>query len=129
MVGGRDTITNATVGASVLTVSGFIPAISAIIGGAVAGYLQDDGARGGTKAGFVEGGVATLPYGILAVVAGGMVDPIPILGDLLVGSVVVIIAFLFLCLVFFGVTGGLIGGYIADEMADERKIDNKNWYE
>lgn len=115
-MGKGDTLQNAAVGAIATTVFYFIPVIQAIApiaGGSVAGYLQGEGAGGGMKVGGVKGLVMVIPAILLGIIAGGMLAGIPIIGELLAGSVAIIAIIIVAHSVALGVIGGLFGGIVS----------------
>ena len=116
MVGEGETIQNAIVGAIASTVFYFIPIIQIIapvVGGSVAGYLQKQGAGGGIKAGGIKGIVMTLPAILIGVIAGGILAGIPLIGELLTGSIAILVVIIVGHSVVLGVIGGLLGGVIS----------------
>lgn len=112
------TLQNASIGAAVSTVAYFIPVVNAIapiFGGFVAGLIQKRGAGGGVKVGSLKGLVMVIPGILLGVVASGILAGIPIIGDMLAGSIVVLVAVIVLHSVALGLFGGLFGGIIAGD--------------
>jgi hypothetical protein len=110
------TLTNAAIGAVVSTVAYLVPVVNLfapIFGGGVAGYLQHQGASGGMKAGSVKGFVMTIPAIGLGLVASGMLAQIPVIGDLLAGSIVLLVIIVVGHSVALGFFGGLFGGIIS----------------
>lgn len=115
-MGQGDTLINGTVGAIISTVLYFVPVVQAIApigGGLVAGYMQKGGAGGGIKAGGAKGFIMVLPAIGIGTVAANMVSGIPLIGDLLTGSLAILVIIIVIHSLFFGMTGGLIGGAIA----------------
>lgn len=115
-MGEGDTLQNATIGAVASTVFYFVPvvqAIAPIAGGILAGYLQHEGAGGGMKVGGVKGLVMVVPAILIGTIAGGMLAGIPIIGELLAGSVVIIAVIIVAHSVALGVVGGLLGGIVS----------------
>jgi len=118
MVGKGRTLPNAAVGAIATTVLYFVPVIQAIApiaGGSVAGYLQEQGPGGGMKAGGVKGLIMTLPAIFIGIIAAGVLAGVPIIGEILTGSIIIIVAIIVAHSVALGLVGGLFGGMIADE--------------
>lgn len=115
-MGQGDTLQNASIGAVATTVFYFIPVIQAvapIAGGTVAGYLQKQGAGSGMKVGGIKGIVMTIPAILIAIVAGGMLADMPVIGELLAGSVAIIVIIVVVHSVAFGLIGGLFGGLLS----------------
>jgi hypothetical protein len=65
-MGEGDTLLNAVIGAVVTVVLSFTT-VSPILGGAVAGYLQQESRRDGARVGAISGGIAFLPFILLVV--------------------------------------------------------------
>lgn len=114
------TWTNAVIGAVVTTIAYFVPvlnAIAPIFGGFVAGYLQKRGAGGGMKVGGLKGVVMTVPAIGLGVIAGSVLAGMPVVGELLAGSVAIVVVVVVLHSVVIGLVGGLFGGLLAGNEA------------
>lgn len=115
-MGRGDTLVNGTVGAVVSTILYFIPVVHVIApigGGFVAGYLQKQGIGGGMKAGFVKGFVMVIPAILLGAVAGNVLASIPLIGDLLAGSLTILVVVVVVHSIALGLMGGLVGGLVA----------------
>lgn len=109
------TLQNAVIGVVVSTVLFLVPVVSVVAplaGGATAGYLQKEGAGGGMKVGAVKGFLMVVPSLLIGAVATSIFVGIPIIGNLLAGSVVIIAVILTFYSIIVGIVGGLIGGII-----------------
>lgn len=110
------TWSNAVIGAVVTTVAYFIPVVNVVapvFGGFVAGYLQKRGAGGGMKVGGLKGLVMTIPAIGLGIIASGLMAGIPVVGELLAGSIVILVFIVVAHSVAVGLVGGLFGGLVA----------------
>lgn len=104
---------DAAIGAAITTVLYLVPGVnvgSPIIGGVVAGYLYRGGALGGVKVGSIIGVVMVLPAFLLGALASGLLARTPVIGDLLAGSLVVLVVIVVLHSLVLGALGGAIGG-------------------
>jgi hypothetical protein len=105
---------NALLGAVVTVVLSF-SGISPLIGGGIAGYLQQGTREDGTKVGAASGAIASVPalvvfalvfgFGFLGVLAGG---------DAAVGGGLFLVVVLTIAVVAIGISVGLsaLGGYV-----------------
>lgn len=110
------TWSNATIGAIVTTGAYFIPVlhvIAPVFGGFIAGYLQKQGASGGMKVGGLKGIVMMIPAIGLSILASGFLANIPLLGELMAGSLLLLVVIVVGHSVLIGLIGGLFGGLIA----------------
>jgi hypothetical protein len=131
-MGQGDTLLNALAGAAVTVVLSFT-GFSALLGGAVAGYLQDQGRGDGARVGAVSGAIATLPFVLLVVIvfgAFGLMSGTMMRGGMggpgMMGGGFGLLAFgLFLVLVVawnvgLGALGGYLGVYVGQEFREGR---------
>lgn len=117
-MGEGDTGLNAVIGAVVTIVLSFT-GFSPLLGGAVAGYLQRGYRGDGVRVGAISGGIAALPFLLIAFVFGGFIFAGPMMGRGLGipgGSVILVllaVVFALLWNVGLGGVGGYLGNYIA----------------
>lgn len=118
-MGEGDTLLNALIGAVVSVVLAFLP-FSTVLGGGVAGYLQNEPRKEGLRVGAISGAIAMIPIFLFVSLFGGMfffsmlgLGPRGLLGM----SFIFIIGLLFLVLytVALAALGGYLGAYIARE--------------
>lgn len=110
------TWSNATIGALVTTVAYFLPlvqVIAPVFGGFIAGYLQKQGVSGGMKAGGLKGIVMTIPAIGLGIIGGGILAGIPVIGEVVAGSIALLVVLIVAHSVAIGLFGGLFGGLLA----------------
>jgi hypothetical protein len=103
-------------GAIITKIAYLIPVlniIAPIFGGAVAAYVYSSGALGGMKAGFLKGILMGLPAIILGTVFASLLADIPVIGDLLAGSLGLFVLIIVIHSVTIGMVGGFIGGALA----------------
>ncbi|AKH97474.1 DUF5518 domain-containing protein [Halanaeroarchaeum sulfurireducens] len=108
----RDELWNAGIGAVVTIVLSFT-GFSALLGGGVAGYLQDVPPKRGAKTGAISGGIAVIPILLVFVVGFGLFLGQPsALG--IPGGLELAIIFLVMFPLLFAWTIGLsaVGGYL-----------------
>ncbi|NGM68971.1 DUF5518 domain-containing protein [Natronolimnobius sp. AArcel1] len=97
----------------------FIPVVqigAPLLGGATTAYIINRGPLGGLKSGFLKGLAMTFPAIILGVFFAGMVADVPFLGDLLAGSLIVLVGIIVIHSVTLGMIGGLVSGWIAQKV-------------
>lgn len=112
-MGEGDTLVNAAIGALVSVILSFLP-FAAILGGALAGFLQRRDVSGGAKVGALSGFLAAIPILLLLAVLGAFVPFTP--AELAVpSSIVLVVLFVVVVGYFVGASalGGAIGGYLA----------------
>lgn len=110
-----DTWLNAFVGAVVSVLLSFVP-LSPVLGGGVAGYLQEGDRRDCTRVGALSGLLAAVPLVLLFLAFGSFLlaaGPGQTAAFLLVLAVVVGL------FVGYGVLLGAVGGYVAAYLRDE----------
>ena len=118
---GEDFYLHALLGAVVTVVTSFIP-FSPLIGGAVAGYLHNEGAGRGTRVGLISGIFASLP---LAAVFFFMFT-IMSFGSLTTGEfagpmfVIIMIGFILLVAAVYILGLSAVGGYLGAMYAESR---------
>jgi hypothetical protein len=121
-MGKGDTLINAVIGAVVTLVLSFT-GFSPILGGAVAGYLQDETRTSGAKVGALSGALSFLPFlffgflffGIFLggpMMAGGMGVP----GG---PELFIVLFFVFPAFLVWNVGLGALGGYLAVYLREE----------
>lgn len=119
-MGRGDTLINAVIGAVVTIVLSFT-GISPVLGGGVAGYLQDESRRRGARVGAIAGAIAAVPFLLLMAfafvffLAGGAVG-LPGGVELLV-IVFVLLPFLLAWNVGLGALGGYLGTYVREDVS------------
>jgi ABC-type multidrug transport system permease subunit len=119
-MGEGDTLLNAVIGAVVTVLTSFVP-VSPVVGGAVAGYLQQ---RDGPTVGALSGAIAAIP---LLVVFGLLFAFVAFLGFGLaaelfaIGLFGLLAAFLLVLVIstLLGTVGGYLGVYIYEETDGE----------
>lgn len=117
------TFVNGSIGALVTKISYLVPILqlfAPVFGGIVAGYLQKQGAVGGMKAGTAKGFIMVLPATVLGTLASAWLADTPVIGELLAGSLVVIVLVIVGHSLALGFVGGLIGGMVAGTPAPSR---------
>ncbi|WP_435195210.1 DUF5518 domain-containing protein [Natronomonas sp. EA1] len=111
-----DTLLNALIGAVVSVVLSFLP-FATVLGGGIAGYLQDGDYATGAKVGALSGLIAFLPFVGLAALVGAFLPFVPIevagLGLLAILVIGVIGLGYF---VGAGALGGVLGVYLRNEL-------------
>lgn len=118
-MGESDTLLNAVIGAAVTVVFSFT-AISPVLGGAVAGYLQQERPKSGMLVGALSGLLAFLPFiGVIVLLAGvflaiGLGAGIPGSAELLI-IFFVIFPLVLAWNVGLGAAGGYLGVYLREE--------------
>lgn len=118
------TLMNALVGAAVTVVLAFLP-FSAVLGGAVSGYLQGGEYGDGARVGALSGLVASVPLALLGLLLAGFFLIVPVSSgprSLLALALVVLVsvgAFVGIYLVGAGALGGMLGIYVAEQLAPE----------
>lgn len=116
-MGSGETLVNAVVGAVVTVLLSFV-GISAVIGGGVAGYLEEDGTGAGAKVGALSGAFATVPFVVVVFVAGALVGLFAVGAVLAIGVVLVaLFAFVGAVNVGLGALGGYLGAYRYEDQA------------
>ncbi|WP_435067123.1 DUF5518 domain-containing protein [Haloplanus sp. C73] len=108
-----ETLKNASIGVLVSSLLYFVPGINTIgpvFGGAVAGYLQQEGVTGGLKAGGAKGGLMIIPAIPISIIAGALLADVPVIGGLLAGSAIIVAIVIVGHSLLLGLGGGLIGG-------------------
>ena len=119
-MGSGDTWINALIGAAVtigLSFAGFSP----LIGGGVAGYLQDESPKRGVTVGALSGAIATVPLAAFVVIGFGLFAAVPVSGRGLAGGAELLLVLLVvvpLALVWFvglSAAGGYLGGYVRED--------------
>jgi hypothetical protein len=112
-----NTAVNAVVGALVTVVTAPLLPVAAVVGGAVAGYLQRGDLGDGALVGGLSGAVAAIPAFLIVWLLVGLL----LLGGeaaFALGSAVAVAAFLALLgyLVAAGAVGGALGAYLRREL-------------
>lgn len=109
-----NTLMNALIGAVVTVVTAPALPFAAIVGGAVAGYLQQ---RDGLKVGALSGAIAAVPAFFIAWLIAGVLligaDPVAALTSVFA---IAVFAAVLAYLVLAGALGGLIGVYVREEL-------------
>jgi len=121
----RDELRNAAIGAVVTIVLSFT-GFSALLGGGIAGYLQDEPPKRGARTGAVSGGIAVLPM-LLVLVLGfvlylGQPTALGVGGGLnLIVILFVMFPLLFGWIIGLSAVGGYLGGYLRSESGARRR--------
>lgn len=108
----------ALIGAVVTVVTAFIP-FSPVLGGGVAGYLQEGGDREGLRVGALSGLLAAIPimliFGLVVMLFLGIAVAGEVAGPLFVVAVLLVIAlFVVGYTVVLSAVGGMVGAALAD---------------
>jgi hypothetical protein len=104
----------------VVTVALSFTGFSALLGGGVAGYLQNEPPRGGARTGAISGGIAVLPV-VLVLVLGfvlylGAPSGIGLPGGIELAIILfVMFPLLFGWIIALSAVGGYLGGYVRSE--------------
>jgi hypothetical protein len=119
-MGEGDTGTNAAIGGIVTIITAWFVPFAAVLGGAIAGYLQRGDTRDGAIVGAISGVIALVPFAFLLLFAGGIVlqfAPVAVPEASGVFAVFLLLAFIsgVVYLVGFGALGGIVGVYVATE--------------
>lgn len=112
-----DTLLNAAIGAAVSIVLSFLP-LAAVLGGAVAGYLQvtQQDVGEGARVGALSGLIALVPVVLLLFALGAFIPFLPFeIGALSFVALLVVFVVAALYFVAAGALGGAIGAYLVDE--------------
>ena len=113
-MGNGDTGLNAVIGAVVTVVTTFIP-FSPVLGGAVAGYLQQEDSSTALKVGALSGAIAVLPFLLVVVFLTSTLPFLPALFHVpgaFAGIVVVFVIFALLASAVYVVGLSALGGYL-----------------
>lgn len=114
-----DTWINAAVGAAV-TIGFSFTGVSPLLGGGVAGYLQNESPKRGATVGALSGAIATVPLAAFVAIGFWLFAAVPVSGPGLAGGVellFVLIVVVPLALVWFvglSAAGGYLGGYVRE---------------
>lgn len=129
-MGEGDTLINAVIGAVVTVVLSFT-AVSPILGGAVAGYLQRGDRSRGIRVGAIAGVLAALPFVALVFLVFGVFLSVGFMGRMggpFAGAPGVAGGFGFVGLVFllfalaYSVGLSALGGYVGSYLASETEV-------
>lgn len=114
-MGKDDTLLNALIGALVTVVLSFT-GFSPVIGGGVAGYLQQNGTSDGLRVGAISGLVASVPMLLVFLLFLGAVPFLPFeLAALSFVFLLFVGIFLVGYTVLLSAVGGYVGGYVEKE--------------
>jgi hypothetical protein len=119
-MGSGDTFLNAVVGAVVTVLASFVP-FSPVVGGAVAGYLQEGDTASAMRVGALSGLIATIPFALVLALLGSVLSALPLVGvplsvSALFGTfffVVLLVALVYT--VALSTLGGYVGWHIQSE--------------
>lgn len=115
-----DTLINALIGAAINVFGGPIIPFATVLGGAVAGYLEDGSRRDGLTVGALAGVISLVPLVLVGLVVGnllflvsvGPADAPYVVGGLGVLVVVLMLFFAVVYTVVFSALGGWLGNYV-----------------
>jgi len=114
-MGKDDTLLNALLGALVTVVLSFT-GFSPILGGAAAGYLQQNGPGDGARVGALSGLVASLPVLLVFILFAGALPFFPLrIAAASFVFLVFVAVFVIGYTVALSAAGGYIGGYVEEE--------------
>lgn len=118
---GENFYVHALLGAVVTVVTAVVP-FSPLLGGAVAGYLHDEGPSRGTRVGLVSGIIASIPlllvfFFMLTVMSIGSITTGEVAGP---AFVIGIVAVVFLIVGLYTVGLSAAGGYVGAAFAESR---------
>jgi hypothetical protein len=119
-MGKGDTLLNSVIGAVVTVLTSFLP-FSPVIGGAVAGYLQEEDAGGAMRVGAIAGLLSAIPLVFVIVALGSILPFLPAFGT--PGNVAGLFGVLFAVVLLFTLVytvglstlGGYLGWYLESE--------------
>lgn len=120
-MGQGDTWLNGVIGA-VITIALSFTGFSPLLGGAVAGYLQEAPPKQGVRVGAISGGVAIIPMFLLLVGGFGVIASVSEAGMGVPGGFeiaifgLVLVPMLLVWFVGLSAVGGYIGAYIREEV-------------
>ena len=126
----RSTFLNAIIGAAVTVIFAFLP-LSPVLGGAVAGYLQQGDYREGGKVGAISGVLATIPIALFVTFIAAFFTIVPAMGGrmsvgIFFGFLFVMVATLFLLYtVGLSALGGVLGIVLAEEFHGDPDRDER----
>lgn len=110
-----NTFFNALIGAAVSVILGFIP-FSPLLGGGVAGYLEEGDTRSGARIGAIAGVLASIPF-VLLIVLGLALFILP--EGAAVGLSIGLVAIVLIVVTYtvgLSVIGGILGVYLNNEV-------------
>lgn len=111
----ENTLVNALIGAAVTVVLSFT-GVSPLLGGAAAGYLQENGPRDGARIGAISGIIASLPIILVLAVFSVALPFAPIeFAALGIAAVLFVVVFAVGFTAALSAVGGYIGGYLEEE--------------
>lgn len=116
--GESSTKTNALIGAVVAIVTAPMLPFAAIVGGAVAGYLQRDDLEAGARVGAFAGGIAAIPAVVGVVVFGGFLLGVTSLSGFAGAPIFALFAIVVVPVYYLvaGGIGGAVGSYLRAEL-------------
>lgn len=122
-MGRGDTLLNAAIGAVVTVVLSFT-GFSPLIGGGVAGYLQQESRKQGATVGAISGALAFVPFVLLVFLAFWFVvlaGQFAIGGFGIPGGIELLVLFLILfpLLILWNIGLGAVGGYLGTILREE----------
>lgn len=112
----RDMVKGIVLGLIVTKIAYFIPGVqlvAGLFGGFVAAYVYDDGPIGGMKAGLLKGLAIFIPALFLAGILSSLLSDLPLIGEFLGGSILILAILITVYTTIKAVIGGFIGGYAA----------------
>ncbi|MUV56317.1 hypothetical protein SAMN04487947_3330 [Halogeometricum rufum] len=118
----ENTLKNAVIGA-VVTVALSFTAVSPVLGGGVAGYLQRESPKRGARIGAISGAIASLPFFLVLVLGLVTLFGTAMGGFGVPGGVELVIIFLVVLPLLFAWNVGLsaLGGYLGAYLRSERQ--------
>lgn len=121
------TLQNSSIALVTTVVLHFIPGVNVIgpiVGGFLGGYLQHEGVTGGIKIGGLKGLFMIVPAFPLALIVGGLLNDIPILGALAAGGTIILALIVVGHSLVFGIFGGILAG-VALYFVDAAQSDDR----
>ncbi len=107
----------------------FVEELAPLIGGFAAGYLSAQGVWGGLVTGLLMTAIMVVPAYFLSEMIVGILEGIPIIGDLVRSAGFIILVIIVTYVGVLGVLGGVLGGYMREqelvEMAMFRRSGGK----
>ena len=117
-----DVLIGALAGVAICLVVLFVPFVeelAPLIGGFAAGYLSAQGVWGGLLTGLLMTAIMVVPAYFLSEMIVGILEGIPIIGDLVRSAGFIILVIIVTYVGVLGVLGGVLGGYMREQERGE----------